>query len=378
MNSKNSSTRRARSKGTDGAATTKASFGLSAFGIESIASGAPELLHRQHGRKANSDTPITRKHQLPYCLEKLSTAEFLGSCVAENNPRRRTIRYAGDKITILFLVGVVAQYVGYGMAVKFSVERGMFPVAVGRSVISGGIFVLVGIILARGLFISCRALLLGVVTALMNVMSFMAAGSLPLGVTTGIEFLGPITLAAIGIKTLKSVLVGLAALLGVAALYLRVGVPAFGNEAHIGLVFGLASATLWAIYISLGESDRPLKNTLSGFGVGLVLGGAAVATLVGITRTAPSIVIVDLAFWSRCAVIAILASVIPYAIDLYCLTKMSAQTFAVLVAALPLVSATIGWIWLDQPLGIIGVMGIVLVSASLVGLRTIRAPDQSI
>lgn len=293
--------------------------------------------------------------------------------MAERDLPRRRIRYAGDAVTAVFLLGVVTQYVGYAMAVQLASDVSMPPVAIGRSVLSGLMFLVLGLAWSRRFVVVGRAVVLGVVAAAMNVMSFMAADSLPLGVSTGIEFIGPIMLAVIGVRSLRAAAIAATAFAGVAALYLRVGVPNFEDTARVGLIYGLASAALWATYIVLGESNRPLRETIPGFGVGLMMGGigtAAIAAGAGRLHYA----VVDVTFVGRCLLIALLASVIPYAIDLYCLTTMSSHTFAILVSALPLASAAIGWIWLDQALGLIGVVGILLVSGGLVALRTMRAP----
>lgn len=271
----------------------------------------------------------------------------------------------------VFLVGVVVQYFGYSLAVILADEIPMWLIACSRAFLSGGLFLIIGIIWNRGrLRVSARSVVLGLVVAGMNMGSFGAAGNLPLGVATALEFLGPIFLAAVAVRTLRTGLMVVAGIAGIVVLYLRVGVPQFGDSALLGLLLALVSAVFWATYIVLGHSSEPVMDRLPGFGIGLMVGGLAVMVVSMAMGNGHVWSAVGLTTWLQLAGIAALASVVPYAVDLFCLKVMTPQTFAIMTVTLPAVAALLGWLVLDQPMGIWGLVGLSLVGTSLILLRT--------
>ena len=283
-------------------------------------------------------------------------------------------RYAGDPMSGVFLVGVAVQYCGYSLAVGLSSDLPMWMIACSRAILSGVMLLLAGWVLMRSAVrISWRSVLLGLVVAGMNMGSFCAAGSLPLGVVSAIEFLGPILLAAVAVRTARGALMIAAGMAGIAVLYLRVGVPQFGDAALGGLLLALLSAGFWVAYILLGHSSDPVADRLPGFGVGLIAGGMVVMVASMTMGQASRWWSIGPATWAQLSGIAAMASVVPYAVDLFCLRVMSPQTFAILTVSLPAVAALLGWLLLGQSIGIWGLIGLALVATSLILLRSGRA-----
>ncbi|GAA4742278.1 EamA family transporter [Gordonia alkaliphila] len=274
-------------------------------------------------------------------------------------------------MSALFLIGVVVQYFGYSLAVMLADSTPMWLIGSARAFFSGLIFLAVGLVLARrSARMSREGLLLGIVASVMNIASFGAAGTLPLGVATALEFVGPIALAAVAARSARSAIMVMSGLAGVVVLYLRVGVPQFADTAGLGLLLALASAALWATYIRLGHSTESVQERLVGFGIGLALGGVSTGLIASGVGDASPWTTMTLSTWGQLVGIAVLASVVPYVIDLLCLKVMSPHTFAILTVTLPAVAALLGWLILGQTLGWWGLLGLCLVVVSLLLLRT--------
>ncbi len=91
-------------------------------------------------------------------------------------------------------------------------------------------------------------LALGIVLALMNACFYLAISRIPLGTVGAIEFLGPITLAALGARTPRNI--G-ALLLAAAGGWLLTEVR-FGGD-PLGFVFAFANCTFFMVYVVLGH-----------------------------------------------------------------------------------------------------------------------------
>jgi inner membrane transporter RhtA len=89
---------------------------------------------------------------------------------------------------------------------------------------------------------------LGFVLAIMNVCFYLAINRLPLGTVGTIEFLGPIALAALGVRTMRNLA---ALLLACSGVFLLTSVRISGEP--IGYIFAFANCALFVLYILLGH-----------------------------------------------------------------------------------------------------------------------------
>ena len=100
---------------------------------------------------------------------------------------------------------------------------------------------------------------LGFVLAIMNVCFYVAIDRLPLATVGTIEFLGPIALAALGVRTMRNLA---ALLLACSGVFLLTSVRISGEP--IGYVFAFANCALFVLYILLGHriaaSRRPRRS----------------------------------------------------------------------------------------------------------------------
>ncbi len=196
-------------------------------------------------------------------------------------------------------------------------------------------------------------LALGIVLGLMNACFYLAISRLPLGTVGAIEFLGPITLAAIGVRTRRNV--G-ALLLAAGGGWLLTDVR-FGGQA-LGFVFAFANCAFFMLYVVLGH-----RIAQDGGATGIDRLGASMLialltiTPIGLSGALPAMTQPLLLFAG--IGVGICSSVIPYVCDQLAMARLPRATFALLLSLLPASAALIGILVLHQiptPLEIVGIL----------------------
>ena len=209
----------------------------------------------------------------------------------------------------------------------------------------------------------------GVVLAVMNVAFYVAIDHLPLGTAVAIEFIGPVAVVAVtGSGWRERGGIALAA----AGVLLLTGVTlAGGRDVVVGLVAIGIAATAWAGYILLGRRVALLGDGVTRLSVAMAVGAVVLAPFLA-GRAGR---VLD-AWWLGLAVlgIAVLSSVIPYAVEQVVLRRVTAATFAVLLALLPASAAVVGAVVLRQWPHPLDVVGLVLVSAAI-AMTSVRRPE---
>jgi inner membrane transporter RhtA len=200
---------------------------------------------------------------------------------------------------------------------------------------------------------------LGVVLACMNSCFYQGIARLPLGTVAGIEFLGPIALAAFGMRTARN----LAALaLAAAGAYILTDVRLVRQP--LGYVFAFANCALFVAYLVLGH-----RIACSGGSRGIDRLGAAmlVATVaavpIGIRDAAPALLRPILL--GAGIGVGISSSVIPYVCDQLAMARLPRASFALLLSLLPASASAIGLLVLRQVPSAFEVVGIGLVIAGV-------------
>lgn len=287
----------------------------------------------------------------------------------------------------LFAVSGLAQYGGAALAV------GLFAVVPAPTVAWLRIAVAALVLLAWRRPWRARwtradlgaAALFGVVLAAMNVSFYVAIDVLPLGTAVAIEFLGPVAVAAVTGRTWRERLGIVVAAAGVVALA-GVELSTGGEDSVRGLVAIGIAAACWAGYILLGRrvaqgarrpaaaphgDTRPAPDGITSLAVGMTAGALVGAPFLA-GSAAP--VLTDAGLALAVVGIAVLSSVVPYAIEQVVLRRVTAATFAVLLAMLPATAAVVGAVALRQwPHGW-EVVGLLCVSVAIVLTATRRAP----
>jgi inner membrane transporter RhtA len=202
-------------------------------------------------------------------------------------------------------------------------------------------------------------LALGIVLGLMNACFYLAISRLPLGTVGAIEFLGPITLAALGVRTPRNI----------AALLLAAGGGWLLTDARfagqpLGFVFAFANCVFFMLYVVLGH-----RIAQDGGAAGIDrLGAAMLIALVTITpigftgalpaMTQPLLLLAGIG-------VGICSSVIPYVCDQLAMARLPRATFALLLSLLPASAAVIGIVLLHQIPQLSEIAGIILVAGGI-------------
>jgi inner membrane transporter RhtA len=194
---------------------------------------------------------------------------------------------------------------------------------------------------------------LGVTTGFQTVAFLAAIQRIPLGTSVAIEFLGPMTVAAVHSRSRGALLWVGAAGAGV----VLVTQPWRGAISWVGVGFAGLAAVGWAAYIVLTQrvGDRFSGLTCLALTVPIA---ACSAAIVGIPQAAGHITFEVVATGVG---LAILLPVLPYSFELLALRRMTPTAFGTLMALEPAMGVVLGLIVLHQKLSSIEVIGILLV-----------------
>lgn len=196
-------------------------------------------------------------------------------------------------------------------------------------------------------------LALGVTTGLMTVLFLAAINRIPLGTSVAIEFLGPLTVAAVRSHTRCALVWPLTALIGV----LLLTQPWRGDINISGVGFALGSAVGWAFYILLTQhvGDRFTGTTALSITMPI---SAATAAVVGLPQASGHLTVGTIVAATG---LAILLPVLPFTLEMAALRHMTPTAFGTLMALEPAIGEILGLVVLHQTPAALQIMGIVLV-----------------
>lgn len=199
-------------------------------------------------------------------------------------------------------------------------------------------------------------LLLSLVLVTINSSLYLAIDRIGLGLAVTLEFLGPLLLALAGTRSWSTFLTALTAGAGI----LAVTQPQPTTD-FLGVGLALIAAACWAAYILL---NRTVGRQLPGAqGTATATGLAAIISLpIGLVILANSPPTSYALIHALAA--GVLASTIPYVLDLAVLRKVPPHLYGVLVSVNPVFAALIGVIALNENLNTLAWAGIVLIVAA--------------
>jgi inner membrane transporter RhtA len=211
-------------------------------------------------------------------------------------------------------------------------------------------------------------IMLGIVLAAMNACFYVAIDRLPLGTVGAIEFLGPIGLAAAGMRTRRN-FVALA--LAAAGVYVLTDVRIAGEP--LGYVFAFANCGLFVLYVMLGHRIAGAGGSQGIDRLGVAMLIAMVAALpIGIGDAVPAFR--DPLLLAAAIGVGISSSVIPYVCDQLAMARLKRASFALLLALLPATASAIGILVLRQIPSLAESVGIALVIAAVALHRAESGP----
>jgi inner membrane transporter RhtA len=175
---------------------------------------------------------------------------------------------------------------------------------------------------------------------LVTVLFLAAIERIPLGTAVAVEFLGPLTVAAVRSHTRRALAWPALALVGVLLL-----TQPWRGEANVpGLLFAALAACGWATYIVLTQRIGDRYAGISGLSLTIPI-AAATAAIVGIPQAAGH---VDGRVLLSALGLALLLPVIPFALEMLALRHMTTTAFGTLMALEPAFGLLLGLVVLHQ------------------------------
>jgi inner membrane transporter RhtA len=209
-------------------------------------------------------------------------------------------------------------------------------------------------------------LLYGVSIAGTNAFFYAALARLPLGTAVTIQFLGPLTLSAALSRRMRDLGWVLLAVTGVAILGLTEShrTAAGGSLSLTGVAFALASGAFWAAYIITGARVSAAMPGRGGLAVAMSAGTLVLLPFgaLGAARIAQSPHLIPVAFG-----MALLASVVPYSLELTAMRRAPKRVFGILLSLEPAVATMAGWLLLGQHASAVALAAVVIVVAASTG-----------
>ena len=194
---------------------------------------------------------------------------------------------------------------------------------------------------------------LGIITGLQTIAFLAAIQRIPLGTTVAIEFLGPLTVAAVRSHSTRALIWPALALLGVALLTQ----PWQGNINLAGVGFAALAAVGWASYILLTQRVGDRFTGIKGLSLTIPI-AAATAAILGIPQATGHL---TLGLIPVAAGLALLLPVLPFALEMLALRQMTPAAFGTLMALEPAIGLVLGLAVLHQKPSLTQVAGIMLV-----------------
>ena len=251
----------------------------------------------------------------------------------------------------LMVLGATSMYLGAAVAVGLFDD--VAPSAVAWLRIAGAALVLLIWVRLAGCF--------GLITAGMNIAFYEALAHLPMGTTVALEFLGPITVAALGSRTRRDI-----AALVLAAVGVLLIADVRWSGSGVGVLLALTAAACWAGYIVLGKRVAARGAGVEDLATGFVIAALVTSPLAWWVAEAVRDGVSPAALIGQGLVLGVASTAIPYALDQMVLRRAGRARFAILLALLPVTAAVIGLIVLGQvprPLEAIGIAAVALAVA---------------
>jgi inner membrane transporter RhtA len=194
---------------------------------------------------------------------------------------------------------------------------------------------------------------LGVTTGVMTTGFLAAIERIPLGTAVAIEFLGPLTVAAVRTHSPRALVWPALALVGVVLLT----EPWHGRVDLAGIGFAGLSAVGWGVYIVLTQRIGDRFTGIGALSLTVPI-AAATAAVIGIPQAAGHITPGVLA---AAAGLALLLPVLPFALEMLALRQMTPTAFGTLMALEPAFGVLLGLLVLHQQPSATQIAGILLV-----------------
>lgn len=201
----------------------------------------------------------------------------------------------------------------------------------------------------------------GLCVAIMNLFFYKAIARIPLGAAVALEFVGPLSVAALTSRR-ASHLVWVA----IAAIGILLLSPVSGTGLDtLGVLFALLAGVGWAFFILLARRVGRRVPGNDGLAIGMTV--AAIAMIPFAAPVAADLIsdpIILLAGFG----VALLSTTIPFTLEFQALKRLSARAYGVLVSLEPAVAVLVGVVLLDEHIGAQGMVAVTCVVVAAIGI----------
>ncbi|WP_392552749.1 EamA family transporter [Orbus wheelerorum] len=204
-------------------------------------------------------------------------------------------------------------------------------------------------------------ILYGLALGFMNLTYYCAIKRIPIGIAVAIELTGPIVVAMFAARKMIDFIWLAIAIIGLVML-----LPIHNASRDldlVGVILALCAGSCWAMYIVFGRKAGQLQGASS-----VALGSVIVSFIIfpiGVWQSGE--VMFSLDVLPLALLVALLASAIPYALDMIAMPKVPALTFSTLMSLSPVLGALSGLIFLDETLSSYQWLSISLIIISSIG-----------
>ncbi|MGD9810314.1 MAG: DMT family transporter [Sphingobium sp.] len=211
-------------------------------------------------------------------------------------------------------------------------------------------------------------ILYGFIMGSMNLLIYEAFARIPIGLAVTIEMAGPLAVVLI---TSRSVVQLLWFCIAVCSLLMLMPWQALDHPLDpFGVVFSLAAAVCWALYIHVGKSASEVRT---GTAVTIGLIAACFVTMpfglwtAGTELFGRSVLAAGL-------VVAILSSMVPYALEMKALERLGRRAFGILLSGYPAAAALGGFLILGERLTLLQWVAVAIMILACVGSSFAGSP----
>ncbi|AMW77740.1 transporter [Acinetobacter sp. TGL-Y2] len=199
---------------------------------------------------------------------------------------------------------------------------------------------------------------------LMNVLFYASLGRLPQGIAVGLEFIGPLMLAFFSIQHRGDYLWVILAILGVGLMIPWQDANA-SNFSYLGAAMALGAGLFWAAYIYYAQIVARQNIGMHALSIAIVL---SALVLLPISAVHNSTALMQFEYWPQALMIALLATAIPYALDLKALQTLSKLSYGTLSSLSPALAALAGWLLLKEHINLLQTVALFCIMFASVGV----------
>ena len=205
----------------------------------------------------------------------------------------------------------------------------------------------------------CYSISLG----LMNLLFYSSLSHLPLGLAVGLEFIGPLGLALCSIQNRRDLIWVFCSILGIMLI-----IPWGGHGSdfsYLGMCLAIGAGLFWAAYIYFGH--KVVRQDIGIHMLSIAISFSAIMLLPIELWQHPD-ELFDVQYWWLGLVIAILATAIPYALDLVALKHLARLRYSILTSLSPVVAALTGYVLLSEQLSFFQWIALLLIVTASIGI----------